>query len=168
MPARPIPTTASSHAAIHTATSAGAGAAIAAAAAQAAAAKAVARGKVHATFDGGFDLAIPGTEYRLRLLTSAPMAKQAGEKVAGVIRVKARRIDVVKSGGLFVEPVLARPRRIQGRIVALDKNADTLTIDVGAGPLVVSTDGRQHATDFEVGTLVACDVEAGATFTPGA
>ena len=112
-------------------------------------------------------LSIPGTDYRLHLLTAAPVTGEVGKRIRGVIRGQARRIDVVVTGGRYVEPVYGRPRRVQGSIDAVDTDADTVTVRIhDAAAIVCRTDGRQRAADFRVGQFVSLDVTPGATFSP--
>lgn len=116
--------------------------------------------------DGVIVVAVPDTDYRLQLVLAGPMSAQPGEKVEGSIHAQARRIDVIKSGGAYVEPVFGRPRRVQGRIVAVDGAADTVTVNAGAGGVVCKCNGIQKASQFQVDQLVSFDVAPGATFTP--
>lgn len=131
----------------------------------------IARGVLADEREGVIDLAVPGTDYRLSLVVAAPLgARESGmldKKIRGVIRAQARRIDVVVTGGRFIEPVYGRPRRVQGVIVALDPGADTVTVKAhDALPIVCKTNAQQHAADFKIGQFVGFDVAPGATFTP--
>lgn len=126
----------------------------------------VARGTLAERHDDRVVLALPGTDYRILLLTAGPVTGEVGRRIRGVIRAQARRIDVVVTGGRYLEPVCGRPRRVQGAVVAIDSDADTLTVSAHDGaPIVVKTDGRQRAGDFRVGQFVSMDVLHGATFT---
>lgn len=130
----------------------------------------IARGVLVDERDGTIDLAVPGTDYRLALAVGSPLNAREHDmldrRIRGVIRAQARRIDVVVTGGRYVEPVYGRPRRVQGVIVGLDPNADTVTVQAhDALPIVCKTNGIQHATDFKVGQFVSFDVAPGATFS---
>lgn len=109
-------------------------------------------------------LSFSNTSYVLYLLPTAPVAAEPGDKVFGTISARARRVDAVPSGGQFVEPVIGRPRRVQGRVVA--KEGDKIVVDAGVPIHCSLTDGRQHAADFPVGEMVSFDVLDGASFTP--
>lgn len=111
-------------------------------------------------------LTFANTSYVLSLLPTAPVKAQPGDKVLGTIQARARRVDVVPSGGTFVEPVIGRPRRVQGRVVG--HGQDTIIVDAGVPMHCTLTDGRQHARDFKVADLVSFDVLDGASFTPRA
>lgn len=108
-------------------------------------------------------LSFPNTSYILYLLPTGPVSVEPGDKVFGTISARARRVDVVPSGGQFVEPVIGRPRRVQGRVVA--KEGDKIVVDAGVPIHCLLTDGRQHVGDFHVGDMVSFDVLDGASFT---
>lgn len=109
-------------------------------------------------------LSFANTSYLLSLLPTAPVKAEPGDKVFGTIHARARRVDLVPSGGRFVEPVIGRPRRVQGRIVGREK--DTIIVDAGVPLHCTLTDARQHVGDFPVGEMVSFDVLDGASFTP--
>ena len=115
--------------------------------------------------EGMIELGLPGSEYRLRLAVARPIEAAAGARIKGVIRARAKRVDVTRTGGRFVEPIFGRPRRLQGRIIGGDAEANEIVVAAG-GPIFVCalTDGRQKAEDFAVGQMVGFDVEAGAKF----
>ncbi|MFA6045093.1 MAG: hypothetical protein WC718_08925 [Phycisphaerales bacterium] len=115
--------------------------------------------------------AVPNTSYELHLVpqgeTPAPAAPgHPAKRLIGAIRVSARRLDVVGSGGRYVEPVMGRPRRVQGTVVQVAGGA--VVVDAGVPIHCVLTDERQKPEDFQAGQFVSCDVLDGATFTPRA
>ncbi len=109
-------------------------------------------------------MGVPNTSYQLHLVPTAPVTTQPGKRLIGTIRLEARRVDAVGTGGQFVEPVFGRPRRVQGTVIAHAGNA--LVIDAGIPIHAVLTDARQKAEQFAVGQLVSFDAVAGATITP--
>lgn len=111
-------------------------------------------------------LTFPNTNYEMRLLTTGPINTPVGKRIVGVIRARARRVDVVQTGGRFVEPVYGRPRRVQGTIVAVNEGRRSIVVNAGAPIECELTDERQKPGDFEVGQFVGFDVFGGATFTP--
>jgi len=111
-------------------------------------------------------LDVPNTSYQLHLIPTAAPGVALGKRLIGVIRAQARRVDVVKSGGRFVEPVAGRPRRVQGIVVARDASSNTITVNAGVPLVLTLTDPRQRAEQFADGDFVSCDVLDGATFTP--
>ena len=93
---------------------------------------ALARGKVTAGRDGLVVFAPHGTNYELHLVAPG-YAGPVGSQTQGVIRVTARKVWTVPSGGNFISPLFGPPRIIQGRVKALDER----TLVVQAGTLVV-------------------------------
>jgi len=127
--------------------------------------KSLTRGRLAEKADDRLVLTIPGTSYRLHLAPAGAVAADPGDRIAGVIKAQARRVDVVPAGGRFVEPVFGRPRRVQGRIVGGDTAGNTIWVMAGGPTLVCTlTDARQKAGNFKLGQLVSFDVEPGATF----
>lgn len=112
------------------------------------------------------ELTFANTSYRLHLVPTGPMPVEPGRRVVGTIRCRARRVDVTRTGGRYVEPVFGRPRRIQGIVVGGDDGSRTLVVNAGVSVQAELTDQRQKPSGFEAGTLVAFDVHEGATFTP--
>jgi len=119
-----------------------------------------------ATKLGHIVFGVPNTNYELHLRPTA-VVRPAGvdKRIIGTIKVDARRVDVVQSGGRFVEPVFGRPRRVQGGVVAVDAGQNSIVVNAGVPITLVLTDPRQQAAGFEVGQIVSCDVHDGATFT---
>lgn len=115
--------------------------------------------EVHADW---VQLRVPSTDYRLRLVPAEGLSVSVGDKIDGIIRAQALRMDVVPAGGRYIEPVQGRPRRIQGRIIG--GNADCNEIYVKAGPSVIITPmAPQRASDFSIGQMVSFDVRQGST-----
>ncbi|RMH13475.1 MAG: hypothetical protein D6695_03830 [Planctomycetota bacterium] len=115
---------------------------------------------------GTITLTFPNTNYELSLVSTAPVEEAVGKKVVGVIRAEAQRVDLVKTGGRFIEPVYGMPRRVQGSIITADNTANTITVHAGVPVVCKLTDPRQRAVGFEPGQLVCCEIKPGATFTP--
>lgn len=109
----------------------------------------------------------PNTEYELHLVTTGPVTTPVGKRIVGEVHARARRLDVVNTGGKYVEPLYGRPRRVQGRVVATDPARRIVVVDAGGTPIHLTlTDARQSPARFNRGDLVSCDVLDGATFTP--
>lgn len=115
--------------------------------------------------DGMIALNLPGTDYQLHLAVTSAPATNAQKRVTGKVVAQAKRIDVVNTGGVFIEPVIGRPRRLQGRIIAQDASANTLTIKAVV-PFICKLDANQKADTFPIGALVSFDIERGARFEP--
>jgi len=108
-------------------------------------------------------IALPGSDYQLHLLIPHPVEPGPHGEVSGRIAARALKVDRVGTGGLFIEPLYGRPRRVQGRVVSRDAAANTLTV---AAPCVVvaQLDVTQRATDFPLGDLVACNIQNGSSW----
>jgi len=119
-----------------------------------------------ATKPGYITVGFPNTSYDLHLLPTVPVKTPVGKKIMGTIHARARRIDEVKTGGRYVEPVFGRPRRVQGSVVAVDPTKNTVVVSAGVPFHCSPTDARQKAGDFVVGQFVSFDVLDGASFTP--
>jgi hypothetical protein len=114
-------------------------------------------------------LGLPGTDYQLHLALADPLPPELTPGptalVTGTIKAKARRMDVVRTGGRYIEPVYGRPRRVQGSIISLDASDNTIIVHCAPGCVVDCTlMAGQRAADFAIGALVSFDVERGATF----
>ena len=126
---------------------------------------ALVRGLLLAQSDEKVVIGLRDCEYQLHLRVTRPVQCAANGRVAGVIHAVAKRVDVVRHGGRFIEPVYGRPRRLQGTVIAADAQRNTLTVRSRC-PFVCALSGSQKATDFEIGSLVGFDIESGATFEP--
>jgi len=115
--------------------------------------------------EGTIILGLPGTDYQIYLQTDADLGTQLNKRITGTIHARARRVDLVHTGGRYFEPVYGRPRRLQGRISSLDEATNTITVDCGC-PFVCELATGQQAANFSEGMLVSFDVERGATFNP--
>lgn len=104
------------------------------------------------------------TDYRLHLLPIGEVDAEIGKRLIGTIRADAKRVDVIGSGGRYVDPVYGRPRHVHGRIVAVDPAANTITVHAGMPVICRLTDARQRAESFEAGQFVGFSVLRGATF----
>ena len=111
-------------------------------------------------------LALPGSEYQVYLAADASVTGDATGRLKGRVLARARRVDVVTSGGRFVEPVYGRPRRVQGVVVATDTTKNTITVRAALPITVELTDLRQKASQFTPGQFVGFDIERGARFEP--
>lgn len=109
-------------------------------------------------------LGLPGTDYQLHLCVDHPVSQSINKPITGTVRARARRVDVVNTGGRYIEPVYGRPRRLQGTVVATDLSENTLLVNCGVCSFVCVLAAGQKAGDFVPGALVSFDVERGATF----
>lgn len=102
------------------------------------------------------------TNYQTHLEPIGEITTKPGKTIRGIIRARAKRIDICQTGGRFIDPVFGRPRRVQGSVLAIKDGH----VVVGAGMPVhcEPTAPGQKAEDFEVGQFVSFSVERGATF----
>ena len=118
-----------------------------------------------ATKPGHVVIEFPNTSYQMHLLPAGPIATPLGKRIIGTIRATARRVDLVETGGKYVEPVFGRPLRVQGTVIGGDDHSRTLIVDAGMPIHCKMTDARQIPSMFPKGALVSFDVLDGATFS---
>jgi hypothetical protein len=127
----------------------------------------VARGRVSGKRDNLVVFAPHGTNYELHLV--APDYSGPVERLGkGVVRVTARKVWTVPSGGNFIAPIFGPPRIVQGRVRALDER--TLVVQAGT-PVVVELPEDPSGIDLAngpivVGALVNVTALPGARFEP--
>ena len=109
-------------------------------------------------------LSFPNTRYEISLLPEGEVNADPGDRILGTIHAQAKRIDKINAGGRYVEPVYGRPRRVQGRVVAVDGETNEVIVNAGVPVHLHPTDKRQKATDFHDGDFVTCGVLDGAVF----
>lgn len=114
---------------------------------------------------GVVTLTFPNTSYESEFVAAGAVRATVGSRVLGTIRAEAQRVDIVGTGGRYLEPVYGPPRRIQGTVVTADNAANTLTINASVPFVCKLTDQRQRAMAFEPGQLVTCELRPGASFT---
>jgi hypothetical protein len=95
---------------------------------------------------GVVTLGFANTSYQVHLRTDGPTGVAPGKRVLGRIEARAKRIDKVKTGGRFIEPVYGRPRRVQGRVIGVADGR--VVVDAGMPIHCAPTDPRQQASDF--------------------
>lgn len=117
-----------------------------------------------ATRPGHVVITFPNTSYQMHLVPAGTISTPVGKRIIGTIRATARRVDLVETGGKYVEPVYGRPRRVQGRVIGGDDHSRTLIVDAGMPIHCTMTDPRQIPSMFPEGSMVSFDVLDGATF----
>src|SRR5829696_161096 len=80
-----------------------------------------AAGKVTAAGEGKLVFAPAGTNYELHLLCPR-YAGPVNKPVRGTIRVTARKVWTVPSGGNWISPIFGTPRTVQGRVRLVGEN----------------------------------------------
>jgi hypothetical protein len=130
--------------------------------------QAIVRGRVEAMRDGRLVLAVPGTAYKLDLVSAAGTSTDvlaAGNSIRGTIEARALRVHTARGGGRFIEPIEGAPRIVAGAVLAVDGPGGRVLVNA-AVPMWVSVPTGQAIDAFSPGDLVNFYVESGATFTP--
>lgn len=112
-------------------------------------------------------LQIPNTSYELHLVAGTPLDSLVVAKtgrIVGRIRVQARRVDTVRTGGRYIEPVMGRPQRVQGTVIAVNSADHSICVNAGVPIHCTLTDPRQKPEHFQPGQLVSFDALEGASF----
>jgi len=116
-------------------------------------AAATARGIIREVGDSMVVFEPLGTKYRLHLTVADNPGRRpaaGGRPVQGVIRVQARKLWTVPSGGNFIVPIYGPPRTIQGRVKAVEQG----TIIVHAGTtFVIEIPKEDSAIDLTHGPI---------------
>jgi len=108
-----------------------------------------ASGKVTAVKDGKIIFAPTGTNYELELACPR-YAGPVGKPVKGIVRVQARKVWTVPSGGNFITPLFGPPKIIQGRVRSLD--ARRLVVQAGT-PITVELPDDDTVYDMANGAI---------------
>jgi hypothetical protein len=125
----------------------------------------VAAGKVTRASDGKVVFVPVNTNYELELV-AASYAGPLNKPVKGIVRVRARKVWTVPSGGNFITPLFGPPKIIQGRVRSLDKR--TLVVQAGTA-ITVDLPDEDIVYDLangaiSEGVLVNVTAFPGATF----
>ena len=122
-------------------------------------------GKVIAVREGRVVFAASNTNYETELVCLG-YAGPVNKPVKGIIRVKARKVWTVPSGGAFVTPLFGPPKIIQGRVRAVEPKSlvvhagvaitvdlpdDDIVYDLANGP--IAEGAMVNVTAFAGGTF---------------
>src|SRR3954452_15256701 len=120
--------------------------------AAAAAAEFAAPGKVIAVKDGLIVFAPRGTSYELHLKPpgGGQYAGATNTPVDAVVRVTARKVWTVPSGGDFISPIMGPPKIIQGRVKQVSESQ--LIVHAGA-VFAVDLPTKDSAIDLPNGAI---------------
>ena len=125
-----------------------------------------ARGRLASLADGIATFLPINTNYEFRLAVSPGFSAPVGQLVDGIIRVTARKLYSVPSGGNFVAPIFGPPRTIQGRVRFAEGNV--IVVQAGV-PIVIELPTIDGSIDLEnggihVGSLINIIAMPGARF----
>jgi hypothetical protein len=110
----------------------------------------LARGKVVEARDSMVVFQPSDTNYQIHLQTTRPYTGPIGQPIDARIRVKARKVYTVPSGGAFISPIFGPPRILQGRALHVDDRQ--LIIRAGA-PICVELPQLDDAVDLDAGPI---------------
>ncbi|MCA9291079.1 MAG: hypothetical protein KDA25_08120 [Phycisphaerales bacterium] len=125
----------------------------------------LARGVLVAATPDRVTIAVPGSDYRLDLVPTAPDPTPVGKRTRGRIDAQALRVHGAAAGGQFIEPVYGAPRIVAGVIADLDPAGNRLLVRVPV-PMWVRPIEGQTIEGFEIGQAVNFYVRSGTTWTP--
>jgi hypothetical protein len=91
-----------------------------------------------------------GTNYELHLLSDEPFSGELNKPVELTIRVQARKVYTVPSGGNFIVPIFGPARIIQGRVRYAD---DRLLVVHAGAPVIVELPAADSAIDLNEGAI---------------
>jgi hypothetical protein len=125
-----------------------------------------ARGKVTEIKDGAVVFNPAGTNYLMRLAADS-YAGPVNKPISATLRVTARKVYTVPSGGNFIAPIFGPPRTLQGRVLFA---ADNILVIHAGTPVVVDLPSAETAIDLDngritVGTMVNVVAMPQARFT---
>jgi hypothetical protein len=126
-----------------------------------------ARGKVTSVTDQVVVFHPANTNYQLHLTATAPFTGPQDKPLQGIVRVTARKVYTVPSGGNFIQPIFGSPRICQGRVLYVDEKS--MVVQAGC-PIHVELPSADNAIDLDngniaVGTMVNVVALPGARFS---
>jgi hypothetical protein len=123
-----------------------------------------ARGKVTAVRDGLVVFAPTNTNYQLYLQTARQYEGPIGQLISCSVRVKARKVYTVPSGGGFISPLFGSPRILQGRALFVE---DSLVVIRAGVAVEIELPTSVEAVDLSEGPIAAGTI-VNALALPGA
>lgn len=123
-----------------------------------------ARGRIRQVTEDKAVFLPSGTNYELHLKFDQGAGAPIDTPVDAMIRVTARKVWTVPSGGNFITPIFGEPRIIQGRVEWLDEK--TLIVRAGTN-ILVQLPASDSAIDLANGPIEA-GVMVNVTAVPGA
>jgi len=109
-----------------------------------------ARGKVTGVRDALVVFNPVNTHYELHLACAGAYGGPLKKPVKATLRVTARKVYTVPSGGNFIVPIFGPPRILQGRVLYVDDKA--MVIHAGT-PVVVDLPSAETAIDLDNGQI---------------
>ena len=123
-----------------------------------------ARGKVTAVREQLIVFRPANFNYELHLIPSSTFSGPLNKPIHGIVRVTARKVYTVPSGGNFIQPIFGSPRIIQGRVLYVDDK--TMVVHAGC-PILVDLPTAETAIDLDNGQITV-GMMANVVALPGA
>jgi hypothetical protein len=123
-----------------------------------------ARGKVTGIIDSMVVFNPVNTTYRMHLLVDGGYSGELNKPIQAIVRVTARKVYTVPSGGNFVVPIFGPPRILQGRVLSVQDKV--MMIHAGL-PVMVDLPAAETAIDLDNG-YIAVGAMVNVTVLPGA
>jgi hypothetical protein len=112
-------------------------------------------GRVVSLKDGQLVFTPRGTNYELHLKADG-LDAPIGKPTRGVVRVQARKVYTVPTGGAFIAPIMGQPRIVQGMVTHVLESGPNRQVVVKAGAhVVVDLPKDDHAIDLNDGAIEA-------------
>ncbi|MBC8106320.1 MAG: hypothetical protein H7Z14_07005 [Anaerolineae bacterium] len=110
------------------------------------------RGRVTSKRDGDTIVFKPnGTNYELFLKPVVPYDGPIDEPLDALLRVAARKVYTVPSGGNFVSPIFGPPKIVQGRVKLID---GVYVVVHAAANFIIELPAGDSAIDLNNGAIV--------------
>src|SRR5204863_1682412 len=113
------------------------------------------RGKVIAVQDGMVVFTPRDTTYEMHLRTPKAYTGPLNTPVDALIRLSARKLYTVPSGGNFITPIFGPPRIVQGRVKYLDEKE--MVVQAGTS-IIVQLPAQEDAYDLASGDLTVASL----------
>ena len=123
-----------------------------------------ARGKILRIEGDSLIFAPDATTYELKLQTAKPYTGPLNTLIEAFVKLRARKLWTVASGGNFVTPIHGPTRIVQGRIKYLDNNI--MVVQAGL-PVIIELPASDNQYDLNRGPLAVGRL-VNATILPGA
>ncbi len=125
-----------------------------------------AKGRISQTRAGKAVFKPAGSTYELELTATGETNLPLNTPVEGLIRLNARKVYSVPSGGNFITPIMGPPKIVQGRVKFLDEKQ--IVVHASATFVVTLPDGAStidlNNGAIGVGSMVNVVAFPGATF----
>ena len=109
---------------------------------------------------------LPGSNYQLHLVPGGPIVATPQGRLTGTIRCPVWKVDEVSAGGSYIEPVIGRPRRVQGVVIGTEPATNSVVVEVASSPVVCQLPEEWDASRIPRGCRLGLDVRSGSRLEP--